>query len=202
MERVRLRCFKSFKQLLTNSSILDDESPLPSSAATEEEDAFLLQDEPFVDGPVKIDYGFNIRYGTSPSVLITSHPLTRYRLGKGVQINYDSTFIDTCPITIGARTLIGPNCSFYSGTHPLDPFLRNGMEGPELGARIDIGEDCWFGGNVVVCPGVKIGRGVTVGAGSVVTRDVDDFCVVAGNPARVLRRLEVNEKDLMFAGDV
>jgi acetyltransferase-like isoleucine patch superfamily enzyme len=138
----------------------------------------------------------------SSSLLITSHPLTRYRLGKGVQINYDSTFIDTCPIIIGARTLIGPNCSFYSGTHPLDPFLRNGMEGPELGARIDIGEDCWFGGNVVVCPGVKIGRGVTVGAGSVVTRDVDDFCVVAGNPARVLRRLEVNEKDLKFAGDV
>ena len=76
------------------------------------------------------------------------------------------------------------------------------MEGPELGARIDIGEDCWFGGNVVVCPGVKIGREVTVGAGSVVTRDVDDFCVVAGNPARVLRRLEVKETDLMFAGDV
>jgi acetyltransferase-like isoleucine patch superfamily enzyme len=140
--------------------------------------------------------------GIYPSLLFTSHPLTRYRLGKGVQINYDSTFIDTCPITIGARTLVGPNCSFYSGTHPLGPFLRNGMNGPELGARIDIGEDCWFGGNVVVCPGVKIERGVTVGAGSVVTRDVVDFCDVAGNPARVLRRLEVEEKDSTFASDV
>src|SRR6266536_1925934 len=97
------------------------------------------------------------------------------RLGKGVYINFNATFLDTCVISIGARTLIGPNCSFYSGTHPLDPFLRNGIKGPELGKPIDIGADCWFGGNVVVLPGVTIGRGVTVGAGSVVTKDVPAF---------------------------
>jgi acetyltransferase-like isoleucine patch superfamily enzyme len=85
---------------------------------------------------------------------------------------------------------VGPNCSFYSGTHPLDPALRNGLRGPESGKPIVVGEDCWFGGGVTVCPGVTIGRGVTVGAGSVVTRDVEDFVVVAGNPARVIRRLE------------
>ncbi len=106
-----------------------------------------------------------------------------------MQINYNCTFIDTCPITIGARTLVGPNCSFYSGTHPLDPFLRNGTKGPELGAPITIGEDFWFGGNVIVCPGATIGKGVTVGAGSVVTKDVEDFCVVAGNPASIIRKI-------------
>jgi len=94
------------------------------------------------------------------------------RIGKGVFINFNATFLDTCLITIGARTLIGPSCSFYSGTHPLDPFLRNGIQGPELGKPIDIGEDCWFGGNVIVLPGVTIGRGVTVGAGSVVTKGI------------------------------
>lgn len=57
-----------------------------------------------------------------------------------------------------------------------------------------IGEDCWFGGNVTVLAGVTIGRGVTVGAGSVVTKDVEDYVVVAGNPARVIRRLEVGER--------
>lgn len=119
--------------------------------------------------------------------------LTRQRLGKGVYVNSCSTWIDTCTIDIGARTLIGPNCSFYSGNHPLDPFLRNGTRGPEAGKPIKIGEDCWLGGNVVVLPGVTIGRGVTVGAGSVVTKDVPDFVVVAGNPARVLRKLEVSE---------
>jgi acetyltransferase-like isoleucine patch superfamily enzyme len=62
--------------------------------------------------------------------------------------------------------------------------------GPEYGKPITIGEDCWIGGNVVVLPGVTIGRGVTVGAGSVVTKDVEDYVVVAGNPARVIRRLE------------
>jgi len=69
-----------------------------------------------------------------------------------------------------------------------------------MGKPISIGEDCWLGGNVVVLPGVRIGRGVTVGAGSVVTKDVEDFHVVAGNPARVIRRVEVKEADPKLAG--
>lgn len=88
---------------------------------------------------------------------------------------------------MGSRTLIGPSCSFYSGTHPTDPAVRNGTKGPEMGAPITIGEDCWFGGNVTVLPGVTIGPGATVGAGSVVTKDVPPYSVVAGNPARVVR---------------
>lgn len=107
----------------------------------------------------------------------------------------NATFIDSLPITIGTRTLIGPGCSFYSGTHPVDPFLRNGLQGPEMGKPIVIGEDCWLGGNVIVLPGVTIGRGSTIGAGSVVTKDVPDYCIAAGNPARVLRKIDVNGTD-------
>jgi acetyltransferase-like isoleucine patch superfamily enzyme len=95
------------------------------------------------------------------------------------------------PITIGARTLVGPNCSFYSGTHPLDPYVRNGTNGPEAGKPVIIGEDCWLGGNVVVVPGVTIGRGSTIGAGSVVTKDIPEFSVAVGNPAKVIRKLDV-----------
>jgi len=113
------------------------------------------------------------------------------RLGQNVFVNFNSTWIDTCLITIGSRTLIGPNCSFYSGGHPLDPTVRNGTRGPEFGKPVTIGEDCWFGGNVIVLPGVTIGRGVTVGAGSVVTKDVPDYVCVAGNPARIIRKIEV-----------
>jgi acetyltransferase-like isoleucine patch superfamily enzyme len=132
----------------------------------------------------------------------SSTQLTRaHRLGEGIFVNSDCTFIDTSPITIGARTLVGPNCGFFSGAHPLDAFLRNGTKGPESGKPITIGEDCWFGGNVIVVPGVTIGRGVTVGAGSVVTRDVEDFCVVAGNPARVIRRVEPVAPDPSLKGD-
>lgn len=110
------------------------------------------------------------------------------RLGKNVFVNSNSTWIDTCLIVIGARTLIGPNCSFYSGTHPLDHRVRNGTRGPESGKPITVGEDCWFGGGVTVLPGVTIGRGAVIGAGSVVTKDVPEGVVVAGNPARVLRK--------------
>ena len=78
--------------------------------------------------------------------------------------------LDTCEVRIGDRTVIGPNVSFYSAAHPLDPGLRDGLEGPELGKEIDVGSDCWFGGNVIVLPGVRIGKGCTVGAGSVVTK--------------------------------
>jgi len=77
----------------------------------------------------------------------------------------------------------------------VDPFLRSGIKGPELGNPITIGEDCWFGGNVTVCPGITIGRGVTIGAGSVVTKDVPDFVVIAGNPARVLKTIESKAPD-------
>jgi acetyltransferase-like isoleucine patch superfamily enzyme len=95
-------------------------------------------------------------------------------------------------ITLGSRTLVGPYASFYSGTHPLDPAVRNGTQGPELGKEIHIGEDCWIGGNVCILPGVTIGRGSTVGAGSVVTKNVPEFTVVAGNPARVIRKIETD----------
>lgn len=119
-----------------------------------------------------IDYGYNCK------------------IGAGVFINFNFTVLDTCTVTVGARTLFGPSVSLFSGTHPLDPALRNGTKGPELGKEIHIGEDCWIGGNVIILPGVKLGKGVVVGAGSVVTKDVPEFWIVAGNPARMLRKIE------------
>lgn len=71
--------------------------------------------------------------------------------------------------------MFGPNVSLYSGTHPLDPALRNGTKGPEYGKEIHIEEDCWIGGNVTILPGVRIGRGATVGAASVVTKVGTDY---------------------------
>lgn len=57
-------------------------------------------------------------------------------------INFNCVIVGTCLVTIGARTLFGPNISLYSGTHPLDPAVRNGTNGPELGQEIHISEDC------------------------------------------------------------
>lgn len=92
------------------------------------------------------------------------------RLGQNVYFNFGCTFVDVRIVSIGSRTMVGPNVSFYTGSHPLDPKIRNGTRGPEYGKEIHIGEDCWIGGNVIVLPGVTIGNGVVIGAGSVVTK--------------------------------
>lgn len=115
-----------------------------------------------------------------------------YRVGKNVYIGPNTTWIDTCTISVGDRTLIGPNCSFYSATHPLDYRVRNGTLGPEMGKPITIGEDCWFGGNVTVLPGVTIGRAAVIGAACVVTKDVEPGSVVVGNPARVIKKVDLD----------
>ena len=81
-----------------------------------------------------------------------------------------SVVIDTTPIRIGARTLVGCGVHIYSGTHPLDPAIRNGIEGPEGGGAVTIEDDCWICGNVTICPNVTVGRGSTVGAGAVVVK--------------------------------
>ncbi|KLJ10958.1 acetyltransferase [Blastomyces silverae] len=154
--------------------ILDDHTSLPPPASDPAADEALFENEPWIEAPIRIDYGFNVK------------------VGAGAFINFNCVILDTCLVTIGARALLGPNVSIYSGTHPLDPALRNGTKGPELGKEVHIGEDCWIGGNVDILPGVTIGKGATIGAGSVVTKDVPAFHVAAGNPARILRRIETS----------
>jgi maltose O-acetyltransferase len=93
-------------------------------------------------------------------------------------------------VKIGSRTLFGPNVQIYTATHPIRPEDRNGTKGRESAKPITIGDDCWIGGAAIICPGVTIGNGVTVGAGSVVTKDVPDRVFVAGNPAKIIRHID------------
>lgn len=176
---------------------MDDNTPLPPQAATPEEDEDLLADYVYCERPVKMDYGYNVKYVCPLETEVSEETAHDERVGKNVYINSNSTWIDTCLITVGDRTLMGPNCSFFSGGHPTDPRVRNGTNGPEFGAPITIGEDCWLGGNVIVLPGVTIGRGCTIGAGSVVTKDIPPFTVAVGNPARVIKPIQqVPEEEL------
>ena len=105
-------------------------------------------------------------------------------------MNYNCVLLDICAIKIGSGTMLAPGVQIYAATHPTDPIDRRSFE---LGKPITIGRDCWIGGNAIICPGVTIGDGSTIGAGSVVTKNVDSFVVVAGNPAKVIRRLEKRE---------
>ena len=108
-------------------------------------------------------------------------------LGEGVFVNYNGMFLDAGEITIGALTLIGPNCSLYTPQQPIDYLQRR--KTLESALPIKIGEDCWLGGNVTVCPGVTIGDRTVIGAGSVVTHDIPSDCMAAGNPCKVIKRL-------------
>ena len=68
----------------------------------------------------------------------------------------------------------------------------------EYGISVTIGDNCWIGGNTVICPGVKVGNGVVIGAGSVVTKDIPDNVIAAGNPCRVIRPITDDDKQYYF----
>lgn len=108
-------------------------------------------------------------------------------LGENVFINNCCTFLDGALITIGDYTLVGPNVQIYTPQHPMEYMERRITQ--EYAYPVTIGKDCWIGGGAIICPGVTIGDRCIVAAGSVVTRDVPDDSLVAGNPAVVKKKL-------------
>ncbi len=115
---------------------------------------------------------------------------THIELGERVFFNYNCVVLDVCRVRIGDFTLFGPGVQILTATHPLEADLRRTQE---LGKPVDIGSDVWVGGGALILPGVRIGSRTVIGAGSVVTRDVPDGVLAAGNPCRVLRSLDRRE---------
>lgn len=109
--------------------------------------------------------------------------------GKNVFINFNCTILDCAPVEIGDNTLIGPSVQIYTATHPLMPQKR--LEGLESAQKVRIGKNVWLGGGCIILPGVWVGDNAVVAAGAVVTRDVAPGTVVAGSPAKVIRRFLV-----------
>lgn len=108
-------------------------------------------------------------------------------LGKNVFINSNCYFMDGAKITVGDNVFIGPSCGFYTANHPLDYQTRN--QGIEQALPILIGNNVWLGGNVIVLPGVKIGDGCVIGAGSVVTKDIEANSIATGVPCNVIKKI-------------
>lgn len=113
-------------------------------------------------------------------------------LGKNVFINLNNYFMDGANITIGDNVFIGPSCGFYTACHPLD--YKNRNKGLEKALPIKVGNNCWFGANASVMPGVTIGNGCVIAAGAVVTKDIPDNSLAAGIPARVVKEIQNDEK--------
>ena len=109
------------------------------------------------------------------------------RLGESVFINYNCTMLDGGLIIIGENTQIGPNCQLMTPNHPIDYLDRR--KPIERGQPITIGQDCWLGAGVIVCPGVTIGDRCIIGAGSVVVKDIPSDSMAVGNPCKVIRRI-------------
>jgi maltose O-acetyltransferase len=123
-----------------------------------------------IEPPFRCDYGHNIR------------------VGDGFYMNFDGVILDCAPVEIGRDVLCGPGVHIYTATHPLRASER--ASGLESALPVTIGDRVWLGGGVIVCPGVRVGADTTIGAGSVVTRDVPPGVLAAGNPCRVIRALD------------
>lgn len=119
---------------------------------------------------------------------------THITIGKGSYINVNCSFIDDGMITIGEKVMIGPAVTIATVGHPIDPLLRE--KGYMYADPVVLSDNCWIGANVVICPGVHIGRNAVIGAGSVVTKDIPDNVVAAGNPCNVIR--EIGEQDRKY----
>lgn len=128
--------------------------------------------------PFYCDYGSNIH------------------VGENFMCNYHCVMLDVAPITIGDNVLFGPNVSIITAGHPIHPVARN--SGYEYGKAIHIKDNVWIGCGAIVNPGVTIGKNVVIGSGSVVTHDIPDNVVAAGNPCKILREITEEERKYFF----
>lgn len=129
------------------------------------------KDNVFMEPNFRCDYGYNIH------------------VGENFYANFDCVILDVCEVRFGDNCMLGPGVHIYTASHPINPIERN--KGPEFGIPVTIGNNVWIGGRAVINPGVSIGDNVVVASGAVVTKDVPENTVVGGNPAIVIKQIDV-----------
>lgn len=132
----------------------------------------------FINPPFYCDYGFHIE------------------VGENFFANYNCTIIDVAKVTIGDNCQLAPNVAIYTAGHPVHPDSRNSLY--EYGIGVTIGDNVWIGGNTVILPGVHIGSNTVIGAGSVVTKDIPDWVIAAGNPCKVIRKITEDDRKYYY----
>lgn len=132
-----------------------------------------IGDKFIIHSPFRCDFGFNIF------------------IGQNFTGNFNLTILDEARVTIGDNVFIGPNVGIYTVIHALDASQRN--DGIMSARPVTIGNNVWVCANAVILPGVSIGDGAVIAAGSVVTRSVPPSTLAAGNPCRPLRQISAND---------
>lgn len=123
-----------------------------------------------IEQPFFCDYGYNIE------------------IGENFYANVNCVILDEAKVTFGDNVFIAPGCGFYTAGHPFDVAQRN--SGLEYARPITIGHNVWIGAQVCVLPGVTIGYNCVIGAGSVVNKNIPAGSLAAGNPCRIIRKLQ------------
>lgn len=129
----------------------------------------------YLEPPVHANFGFSHVY-----------------LGNFVYANFNLTCVDDGKITIGDNTLIGPNVTLVTASHPISPTLRK--SGIQYNKPINIGKNVWIGAGVIVFPGVSIGDNTVIGAGSLVTKDIPANVLAYGSPCKVVREITKDDE--------
>ena len=126
------------------------------------------------------------------------YPGCKFGLGKGhlymgikSYCNYGCFFDLGESIYIGNNVAIGMNVKFITSSHEIGQSSRRAST--PIRKPIYVGDGSWIGADTIILPGVKIGKGVVVGAGSLITRDLDDNCLYVGRPVYKIKELEYNE---------
>jgi len=124
----------------------------------------------FITPPFFCDYGSNIT------------------IGSHFYCNTGCVILDAAPVRIGKHVLLGPNVQIYTATHAIDPDEWAALVQSALPVRID--DKVWIGGGAIVCPGVHIGEGSVIGAGSVIVSDIPSFFIAVGNPCTPVKPIK------------
>lgn len=112
-------------------------------------------------------------------------------MGVNSFINYDCIMLNNAMVKLGDNVLVGPKVSFYTAMHPIDAKQRE--QWLVYAKPITVEDNVWIGGSATILGGVTIGKNAIVGAGAVVTKDVEPNTIVVGNPARVLRKITAED---------
>lgn len=174
------RCDSELRAEMAKAKKLLDSYNRTTSADVNERNSILMSLFWYAGQDAHVEPPFRCEYGSNISV------------GDHFNAAFDCIMLDSARIKIGNNVFFGPKVNIFTAGYPIYAPVRN--EGLEYSKEVTIGDDVWIGGNVTINPGVHIGNNVVIGSGSVVTEDIPDGVVAAGNPCRIIRKISDADK--------